>query len=161
MTNTPAVTSLSLNSGIAHQARMSNSNPSSTLSQRSLDFWEFVCCGKCHLPFVGDGAHEGGPPIPFWLTECGHILCNQHLSTCYFFLESLAICFLWWTDPNQTCPCCGSAGIEVIPLHRDVRNRLHTHQLCLIHSFIYVATASNVWLVPITPGEDGWHGSGY
>ena len=42
------------------------------------DFWEAVTCAKCHLRFVPDG---GGPPLaPFWITECGHILCNNHLS---------------------------------------------------------------------------------
>jgi hypothetical protein len=42
------------------------------------DFWEAVTCAKCHLRFVPDG---GGPPLaPFWITECGHVLCNNHLS---------------------------------------------------------------------------------
>ena len=42
------------------------------------DFWEAVTCAKCHLRFVPDG---GGPPlVPFWITECGHILCNNHIS---------------------------------------------------------------------------------
>lgn len=44
------------------------------------DFWEAVTCAKCHLRFVPD---NGGPPlVPFWITECGHILCNSHLSGC-------------------------------------------------------------------------------
>lgn len=42
------------------------------------DFWEFVCCGLCHLPFSTDLG--GPPPAPFWITECGHVVCNSHLS---------------------------------------------------------------------------------
>jgi hypothetical protein len=41
-----------------------------------IDFWEFVSCAKCHLPYTS----EPGKAIPFWLTECGHIICNNHLS---------------------------------------------------------------------------------
>ena len=81
---------LSLNGGsYARQAQASN--PASVISPAQQDFWEFVSCGKCHLPFVNDGAADGsagGPTIPFWLTECGHILCNQHLSTCFFYISS-------------------------------------------------------------------------
>jgi hypothetical protein len=53
--------------------------PSSSIAGDSVyDFWEAVTCAKCHLRFVPDG---GGPPLaPFWITECGHILCNNHLS---------------------------------------------------------------------------------
>jgi hypothetical protein len=40
------------------------------------DFWEFIACGKCYLPYSADNALT----IPFWLTECGHIVCNSHLS---------------------------------------------------------------------------------
>ena len=43
-----------------------------------LDFWDSVDCAKCHLRFAPE--HGPSPPTPFWLTECGHILCNSHLS---------------------------------------------------------------------------------
>ena len=49
----------------------------SSVSTPELDFWEFVNCARCHLPFDTD---VGTPPVPFWLTECGHIVCNNHLS---------------------------------------------------------------------------------
>jgi len=51
---------------------------SSIAGETVYDFWEAVTCAKCHLRFVPDA---GGPPlVPFWITECGHILCNNHLS---------------------------------------------------------------------------------
>lgn len=42
------------------------------------DFWDFVSCAVCHLPF--SPPDRGPPPVPFWITECGHVLCNSHLS---------------------------------------------------------------------------------
>ncbi|KAJ3993926.1 hypothetical protein F5050DRAFT_613430 [Lentinula boryana] len=61
------------------------------------DFWEFVSCAKCQLPFNGNGS-----TVPFWLTECGHVVCNNHLS------------------PDQTCPQCKSSGIQLVPLQHDM-----------------------------------------
>ncbi|KAG6851238.1 hypothetical protein H0H93_011674 [Arthromyces matolae] len=34
------------------------------------DFWEFANCGRCQLPF----AASSSATVPFWLTECGHIM---------------------------------------------------------------------------------------
>lgn len=45
-------------------------------SHTDFDLWDTICCSKCLLPFLS----KAGPTIPFWLTECGHILCNNHLS---------------------------------------------------------------------------------
>lgn len=45
---------------------------------RDLEFWDSVDCAKCHLLFAPERGPS--PPVPFWLTECGHILCNSHLS---------------------------------------------------------------------------------
>lgn len=45
-------------------------------SHPDFDLWDTVCCAKCLLPFLS----KTGPTIPFWLTECGHVLCNNHLS---------------------------------------------------------------------------------
>ena len=51
----------------------------STLSTSpELDFWEFVSCGICHLEFIKDNG--GVSSVPFWITECGHVVCNTHLS---------------------------------------------------------------------------------
>ena len=57
--------------------RLTMSNASAPQSS-SFDFWEFVACGTCQLPFISTST--SGPTIPFWLTECGHIVCNNHLS---------------------------------------------------------------------------------
>lgn len=65
--------------------KMNNAEASSSAQvppppqQREFDIWEFVNCSKCHLQFSPDGV--SGPSVPFWLTECGHIICNTHLST--------------------------------------------------------------------------------
>ncbi|KAG8217737.1 hypothetical protein J3R82DRAFT_5896 [Butyriboletus roseoflavus] len=64
------------------------------------DFWDFVCCAVCHIPF---SPPDRGPPlVPFWITECGHVLCNSHL------------------NPNQSCTKCGDQGIQLIPLQRNI-----------------------------------------
>ena len=44
--------------------------------QSDFDFWEFVSCAKCQLSFSLDA----GVAVPFWLTQCGHVICNNHLS---------------------------------------------------------------------------------
>ena len=44
--------------------------------QSDFDFWEFVSCAKCQLSFSLDT----GVAVPFWLTQCGHVICNNHLS---------------------------------------------------------------------------------
>ncbi|CAK5277662.1 unnamed protein product, partial [Mycena citricolor] len=67
-------------------------------AQADFDFWEFVSCSRCQLPFVSDA----GATIPFWLTECGHVLCNTHL------------------QPDQSCAQCGMAGIQLVPLQREM-----------------------------------------
>ncbi|KAK0210899.1 hypothetical protein DFS33DRAFT_336207 [Desarmillaria ectypa] len=67
-------------------------------SQQEFDFWEFVNCARCQLPFSSDA----GATIPFWLTECGHIVCNSHL------------------DAGQSCAVCGSPGIQLVPLQREM-----------------------------------------
>lgn len=40
------------------------------------DFWDYIACGKCSLPYSFDDPTS----IPFWLTECGHVVCNNHIS---------------------------------------------------------------------------------
>ncbi|KZT68125.1 hypothetical protein DAEQUDRAFT_340492 [Daedalea quercina L-15889] len=71
----------------------------SNLSVPELDFWEFVSCSRCHLPFETEA---GTPPVPFWLTECGHVVCNNHLNA------------------DQTCAQCGVQGIQLVPLQKDL-----------------------------------------
>ncbi|KAF8559798.1 hypothetical protein OG21DRAFT_1493077 [Imleria badia] len=68
--------------------------------QPDFDFWDFVGCAVCHLPF--SPADRGPPPVPFWITECGHVLCNSHL------------------NPNQSCAKCGDQAIQLMPLQRNI-----------------------------------------
>ena len=86
----------------------------SSLSDTDLDLWDTISCSKCLLPFLS----KAGPTIPFWLTECGHILCNNHLSkqmaTCHPFLR------LTVPGPNQSCTQCGAQGIQLTPLQKEV-----------------------------------------
>ncbi|RDB21494.1 hypothetical protein Hypma_011708 [Hypsizygus marmoreus] len=67
-------------------------------SHSDFDFWEFVCCGRCQLPFTS----TTGATVPFWLTECGHIICNNHLNA------------------DQSCAHCGSPGVQVVPLQSEM-----------------------------------------
>ena len=59
--------------------------PGSTTEGQDSDFWEFVACGRCHLPFTPEPGAQ--PTIPFWITECGHVVCNNHLSRIYASLR--------------------------------------------------------------------------
>ena len=96
----------------------------STVSTPELDFWEFVNCARCHLPFNTDG---GSPPVPFWLTECGHVICNNHLSESgvRFSVASRLSADPTnsrnsVTDTDQSCAQCGAQGIQLIPLQKEV-----------------------------------------
>ncbi|KAI0273334.1 hypothetical protein BC834DRAFT_816923 [Gloeopeniophorella convolvens] len=72
----------------------------SSSSRAEPDIWEFVTCSKCHLPFSLDPAAP--PQVPFWLTECGHVICNLHLNA------------------DQSCCECGAQRIQMIPLQREL-----------------------------------------
>ncbi|KZV72876.1 hypothetical protein PENSPDRAFT_733210, partial [Peniophora sp. CONT] len=64
------------------------------------DIWEFVSCAVCHLPFSPEG--NAPPPVPFWLTDCGHVICNNHLQA------------------NGTCSKCQSTNVEMVPLQHEM-----------------------------------------
>ncbi|KAJ6623522.1 hypothetical protein B0H10DRAFT_2010231 [Mycena sp. CBHHK59/15] len=68
-------------------------------AQSEFDFWEFVSCSRCQLPFASD---SGVATVPFWLTECGHVVCNTHLNI------------------DQSCAQCGMAEIQLVPLQREM-----------------------------------------
>ncbi|GBE82250.1 hypothetical protein SCP_0406340 [Sparassis crispa] len=72
----------------------------SSRARPDLDFWEFVHCCKCHQSFISNSG--GSPSVPFWLTECGHVICNIHLNA------------------DQSCAQCGEQGIQLIPLQREM-----------------------------------------
>lgn len=74
--------------GSASSLSLAMSNP-----QAEFDIWEFVSCAKCHLPFSADPAAP--PLVPFWLTSCGHVLCNNHLSLSSSCLAQRIGCLLW------------------------------------------------------------------
>ena len=66
---------------LAFRSRCANTYSMSHVSSSSptdIDIWEFVTCSKCHLAFSSDPSAP--PQVPFWLTECGHVICNLHLS---------------------------------------------------------------------------------
>ncbi|KAI0306346.1 hypothetical protein B0F90DRAFT_739094 [Multifurca ochricompacta] len=65
-----------------------------------LDIWDFVTCSKCHLPF--SSGPSAPPQVPFWLTECGHVICNLHLNA------------------DQSCCECGAQRIQMMPLQREL-----------------------------------------
>ncbi|KAG2157277.1 hypothetical protein DEU56DRAFT_722221 [Suillus clintonianus] len=78
---------------------MSNTGNEQAGQESEFDFWDFVNCSVCHLPFTSS---DRGPPVPFWITECGHVLCNNHLK------------------PDQSCAQCNAQNIQLVPLHRDL-----------------------------------------
>lgn len=90
------------------------------------DFWEAVTCAKCHLRFVPDC---GGPPlVPFWITECGHILCNNHLSGYMDNRPSFGLALIsdGLKDADQSCSHCGDRPINLAPLQREVSDNGRT-----------------------------------
>ncbi|KAG1754590.1 hypothetical protein EDB19DRAFT_1667210 [Suillus lakei] len=78
---------------------MSNTGNEQVVQEAEFDFWDFVNCSICQLPFTSS---DRGPPVPFWITECGHVLCNNHLK------------------PDQSCARCNAQNIQLVPLHRDL-----------------------------------------
>ncbi|KAG2144790.1 hypothetical protein BD769DRAFT_1597744 [Suillus cothurnatus] len=78
---------------------MSNTGNEQVVQEAEFDFWDFVNCSICQLPFTSS---DHGPPVPFWITECGHVLCNNHLK------------------PDQSCARCNAQNIQLVPLHRDL-----------------------------------------
>ncbi|KAI1795905.1 hypothetical protein LXA43DRAFT_990016 [Ganoderma leucocontextum] len=64
------------------------------------NFWEFVSCGICQLEYIDESGALSN--VPFWLTECGHVVCNKHLNA------------------DQSCAECGSTGIHVLAMARDL-----------------------------------------
>ncbi|KAJ7685320.1 hypothetical protein DFH06DRAFT_1158124 [Mycena polygramma] len=84
------------------------------------DFWEFVSCARCQLPFASDS----GATIPFWLTECGHVVCNTHLSA------------------DQSCAQCGMTGIQLVPLQREMEAPMSDWFRSIPHALDAVAYAA-------------------
>ncbi|KZS91052.1 hypothetical protein SISNIDRAFT_169015 [Sistotremastrum niveocremeum HHB9708] len=79
----------------------SASNPNRS---QPFDIWDFVHCGICYTTFVNpDNPNPNAPPtVPFWVTECGHVVCNNHLK------------------PDKTCGVCGHTDVAVMAMSRDL-----------------------------------------
>ncbi|KAJ7741537.1 hypothetical protein DFH07DRAFT_837604 [Mycena maculata] len=84
------------------------------------DFWEFVSCSRCQLPFASDS----GATVPFWLTECGHVVCNTHLNA------------------DQSCAQCGMAGIQLVPLQPEMEAPMSDWFRSIPHALDAVAYAA-------------------
>ncbi|KAJ7125476.1 hypothetical protein C8R43DRAFT_1030342 [Mycena crocata] len=89
-------------------------------AQAEFDFWEFVSCSRCQLPFASDS----GASVPFWLTECGHVVCNTHLNI------------------DQSCAQCGMAGIQLVPLQREMEAPMSEWFRSIPHALDTVAYAA-------------------
>ena len=93
------------------------------------DFWEFVSCGICRLEYIDEPGVFSS--TPFWLTECGHVVCNNHLSmssTLVYISDNLTFHSLMPGDPDRSCAECGSTGIRVLAMAKDVRPQNNTMQ---------------------------------
>ncbi|PAV24015.1 zinc-RING finger [Pyrrhoderma noxium] len=67
---------------------------------QDFNIWEFVTCAICQTTFLPNGASV--PTIPFWITECGHVLCNSHLNA------------------DKSCTYCNAQRIELMPLQKEM-----------------------------------------
>ncbi|KZT52682.1 hypothetical protein CALCODRAFT_79375 [Calocera cornea HHB12733] len=65
--------------------------------------WPLIHCNVCLLPFFPHNNPSNPPPVPFWMTECGHVICNAHLRS------------------DQTCAFCNAASARPVPLQAHVR----------------------------------------
>ncbi|KZV82684.1 hypothetical protein EXIGLDRAFT_335988 [Exidia glandulosa HHB12029] len=64
--------------------------------------WPYIHCGVCHYLFQRQRDTSAPPSVPFWLTECGHVVCNTHL------------------HPEKLCAQCGAQNIEVVSLQQQL-----------------------------------------
>ncbi|KAH7340756.1 hypothetical protein B0J17DRAFT_332372 [Rhizoctonia solani] len=64
--------------------------------------WEYVHCSVCMVLFLSPNRLDSTPDIPFWLTECGHVICNNHLMA------------------DQSCGSCGAKNPSIVPLQRNM-----------------------------------------
>ncbi|KAI0064564.1 hypothetical protein BV25DRAFT_1800391 [Artomyces pyxidatus] len=99
------------------------------MSQRSPspvndEIWEFVTCARCHMPFSPDPSGSAPPPVPFWLTECGHVVCNNHLNA------------------DQSCAQCNAQQIQMVPLQRQMEAPMSDWFRSLPHAMDTIANAA-------------------
>lgn len=102
------------------------SNMQKPAQDPTFDFWEFVSCARCHLPFTPE---SGGPQsVPFWITECGHVVCNNHLSKVSIFPTR---CTASHHSQDQTRPV------------RNATRRIFRSRLCNMRYVSRVCSASH------------------
>lgn len=133
----------------------SSCTPASSMASEpptDIDFWEFVSCAKCHLPY----ASEFGKSVPFWLTECGHIICNNHLSPCLCILLNFESFCDWTLDPDQICASCGSTGILVVALQQEVLGMqpILLTSWPMLHTHLQLDAPMSDWFKPIPSALD-------
>ncbi|KAF8710914.1 kinase-like protein, partial [Rhizoctonia solani] len=71
-------------------------------SSNDNSIWEYVHCSVCMVLFLPPNHPDPVPDIPFWLTECGHVVCNNHLMA------------------DQSCASCGAKNPSIVPLQRNM-----------------------------------------
>ncbi|KAH7097027.1 hypothetical protein BKA62DRAFT_717875 [Auriculariales sp. MPI-PUGE-AT-0066] len=68
--------------------------------------WPFVHCAVCHhlyqTPRAGQDGVSAQPTLPFWLTECGHVICNNHIR------------------PDRVCTKCGEQDVQATALSHQM-----------------------------------------
>ncbi|QRV86146.1 casein kinase I [Ceratobasidium sp. AG-Ba] len=62
--------------------------------------WQYVHCSMCMVLFLPPNRPNPAPEVPFWVTDCGHVICNNHLKA------------------DQTCAACGTTNISCVPLQQ-------------------------------------------
>ncbi|KIY72051.1 hypothetical protein CYLTODRAFT_69984 [Cylindrobasidium torrendii FP15055 ss-10] len=95
------------------ESAVSNASP-------DFDFWEFVACSRCQIPYHT----PNGPVTPFWLTSCGHVICNNHL------------------NPDQSCGTCGTQSVECVPLQQELDPPMSDWFLPISYSLDTIAFAA-------------------
>ncbi|KAF8610522.1 hypothetical protein BDV93DRAFT_463498 [Ceratobasidium sp. AG-I] len=88
--------------------------------------WEYVHCSVCMVLFLPPNRPDPAPDIPFWLTECGHIVCNNHLKA------------------DQSCASCGATNVDIVPLQRNMSAPLSEWFRPLSESYDTLTMASRV-----------------
>ncbi|KAF7334132.1 RING-type domain-containing protein [Mycena venus] len=94
----------------------------SKISSHSVEFnfWDFVCCSRCQLPFASNST------VPFWVTDCGHVVCKTHLTT------------------DRRCTQCGATGIQLLLLQREIEAPMSTCFQSIPYSLDTVAYTAKV-----------------
>lgn len=125
---------------------------SSIRSLRDFSFWEYVHCAVCQLPFIPDpvNAPTAPPCTPFWLTECGHTLCNGHLS---LVISSL----VWFGEVNVIISMQSQTRVVQHAEQRPSNSFLfRKRQESLVICHIYLLAQCVLLFIKMTPPMSDW-----